>query len=139
MVIDHDNYKWSFGQQLCAKMTNFCTFCLPFFPFSLSLSNLIFAIVVHMDDTRSAIPSSTTDTFMFELLVLAYYKHKFSNQEVQLYFHILFYFLKRIFIFHIWPCSAQRSIKCRIMQVFSFGGIPIFVNSLSFANFMNQG
>jgi hypothetical protein len=21
MVIDHDNYKWSHGQQLCAKMT----------------------------------------------------------------------------------------------------------------------
>jgi hypothetical protein len=42
MVINHDNYKWSPDQQLCARMTNFCTFLFAlFFSLSLSLSTLI--------------------------------------------------------------------------------------------------
>ncbi len=62
-VLHHDNYKWSFGQQLCVRMTNFCTssFAL-FFSFFLSLSTLILAVVVHMDNTRLTTPSSTTNT-----------------------------------------------------------------------------
>jgi hypothetical protein len=31
MVVDHDNYKWSPDQQLCARMTNFCTFLFALF------------------------------------------------------------------------------------------------------------
>ncbi len=94
-VIDHDNYKWSFGQQLCVTMTNFCTSSFAFFFLLLSFPlNLNTCHSCSYGQHKISYSFFHNQHFVFELLVLAYYKRKLSNQEVQLYSHILLLFFK---------------------------------------------